>query len=1062
MIQYRDAVLKKLRAELFGPAGPPDETVVGRPYWRYLSGMLFPVDLPESEIDDEDDEKDPQAAPLGDEQADPAIALAYDALPSSMGISFFVSGAERIDCSVEGAQYETETEARDVWRRRVLATPDAPTTVAVPLPPVGERGTPEEFIWEGKARIVALCRPRGQGHLVTVSLVNAQDALPGGAGRQIEHMLFQCRFRVSVPTGSIGEYPSITRYAKHAEDEELALSYRNRRTYAIGHGCAATWDATTSPIRSVTAEPMPMFEVKGLTTDIALAPEASRCLQLQWLAHPDTAAAEIKASLESMVDAYRNWISTQEQTAKALPRDVEPPATRLLDRQHQAVRRMEKGIETLFGDDPAVFRAFRIAQEAMLTQFVWAGRRQGPRDLGEGQTEPIDVWAPAPNAPAWRPFQLAFQLVVLDSLARPESAERNLLDLLWFPTGGGKTEAYLALAAFEIALRRLRHGAAGGGTSVLMRYTLRLLTSQQFERAATLISVLETMRRNRSEFELGDEPIRLGLWVGGATTPNALDRDSDHSPGARQVLDRILNDEAPDNPFQLRVCPYCATRIIPRQRSPRTSDYGVRITATSFHMFCPDPGCLLHGEIPVSVIDEDLTQRPPTFLIGTIDKFARMVWDASSRVFFGTKGQLPPSLIIQDELHLITGPLGTIAGLYEGAIDTVLGHRGLPAKYIAATATIQRAQEQSRSLYARDASVFPPPGLDASDSFFSREDVDSPGRTFVGLMGHGLYSSLTSLIQVSAAAAAAPAAVPREQRTARDSYWTQVIYHNSRQELGKTTTMLRDDVRSRLAILQPDENERREFETIEELSANLKGAAVSEAIERLQVESPSEGAIDAVACTNMISVGVDISRLGLMIVKGQPKATSEYIQATSRVGRDKRRLPGIVLTLYAATRPRDRSHYESFQSYHTALYRAVEPATVTPYSAPARERALHAGLVLALRHILGWIEPRDARQFDTNDPEQSRILRRLKDRYVMACRADERNEVMVHLDALAREWTALVNEPGPPLSFTDARQFRGLLAQFPNDGDTVEGWPTLNSMRHVDGEVVFQVRGEQG
>jgi hypothetical protein len=275
--------------------------------------------------------------------------------------------------------------------------------------------------------------------------------------------------------------------------------------------------------------------------------------------------------------------------------------------------------------------------------------------------------------------------------------------------------------------------------------------------------------------------------------------------------------------------------------------------------------------------------------------------------------------------------------------------------------------------------------------------------------------------------------------------------------------MLRDDVRSRLEVLQPDERERRDFESVEELSANLKGPAVSEAIERLQVAWPSPATVDAVACTNMLSVGVDIARLGLMIVKGQPKSTSEYIQATSRVGRDERRPPGLVIALYTATRPRDRSHYESFQSYHSALYRGVEPTTVTPYSAPARARALHAGLVLALRHVLGWIEPRDARNFDPHNPEQSAIIQRLKERCLLACRPDERDEVAAHLDARVQEWAKLAREQGaPPLSFSEARQFRGLLAQFPTDGEDPHGyWPTLNSMRHVDGEVLFVVRGQQ-
>jgi hypothetical protein len=913
----------------------------------------------------------------------------------------------------------------------------------------------------GLARFTAVFRARGDGHLVTISLVNKQPSVTGGPGKQIAAMLFQCRFDVRAQDGDIGEYPTVTRYSQHPEDGELAISYRHRKTYGIGHGCAASWDPSARPVRALAAEPLPTLEVRGLTTDIALPQAAQPALQLQWLSHPETPSADVKRALTSLIDAYEEWVSGEDGAIEQLPTADRQTGKRMVERQTAAVARMRSGVVALFGTDPEPLRAFRIAQEAMLRQFLWARRRTGPKSIGEGDVAEIAPWATVKDAPKWRPFQLAFQLVVLESLVNPESPDRDTLDLLWFPTGGGKTEAYLALAAFEMALRRLRQGEAGAGTSVLMRYTLRLLTSQQFERAATLISVLELMRSTTPELGLGETPFRLGLWVGGETTPNHLSSGNGRSPGARERMEAILEDEQPENPFQLRSCPYCGTRIIPLQKSGRESDYGVKVTSTAFTMFCPEPRCPLHDEIPVSMVDEDLYRRPPTFLIGTIDKFARMVWDARSHVFFGTSEYLPPSLIIQDELHLITGPLGTIAGVYEAGIDTLLKKKGMSVKYVAATATIQRAPEQCKALYARKPAIFPPPGLDASDSFFSKEDTETPGRTFVGAMGHGLYSSLTSLVQVSAAAAALPSEVPEAATPERDSYWTQVIYHNSRQELGKTTTMLRDDVRTRLSMLQPNESTRRPFDSVEELSANLKGAQISEAIERLQVEWPSAGAIDAVACTNMISVGVDIARLGLMIVKGQPKATSEYIQASSRVGRDRRRLPGIVIALYAATRPRDRSHYETFQPYHQSLYRAVEPATVTPFSPPARDRALHAALVLTLRHALGWLQPRDAGKFDTEDATQQQLIDMLKLRLTRACRDDEEDDVLKHLDAVVSEWTSKTSGGPPPLSFSKDPQFRNLLVQFPGDGDEVDGWPTLNSMRHVDGEVELKVRGER-
>ena len=1182
---YRRPVVERIRKELLGPAGGEHELVVGRPSFRYITGMLFPQELDcdpselravEQEMDEATGSEDPDEAP------DATVAAAYDLLPSSMGISFYVEGSDGLRVEAVAARYErcslksileefvatgtqdsscaaaldafdldartvrtalgdVGTEVHDAvivaldlpfisvggvqlneqelisklrslvesglddealsselrqvridpntvdrfvnsgqlsaddaqsleahlgrWRmpkidgavqwRRV---PLPPGRVRIPIPAADTTAVTEYPCLEGAACVSARFRSFGPGHLVTVTLRNAAEPQTAmKADDTVEHMLFQAGFEVRTSPGAIGAYPDTKRLSLHPEDEELALAYRERRTFGIGHGCAAIWceDNTGEGIKEIRAEVLPQHVVRGLTNDVVLDdPVAEKALDLAWLSDEGRTNQELSEALDAFVAAYAGWVGNQGQEAERI--GLTPAVERLLKRQRLAVERMRRGVETVVKGSPYSFRAFQLAQRAMSIQFAWTSRRRGgPFDLGNGSVDPIQA---TELTAKWYPFQLGFQLLVLESLENHQSTDRDLVDLLWFPTGGGKTEAYLALAAFEMVHRRLRYQEPG--PAVLMRYTLRLLTAQQFERTATLVGVLETMRRGLPE--LGETPFRLGLWVGGGLTPNRLTADSATSPGALELVGELMEAEEPDNPFQLRQCPRCATRLVPRQKSPENA-YGVWADASSFRLNCPDERCELHEEIPASVVDDDLFHRPPTFLVGTIDKFARMVWDARSRSLLGLGDGLPVSLIIQDELHLITGPLGSIAGGYEAAIETVLACSGVSPKYLASTATIQRAKEQCSSLYARAPFVFPPSGLQVDDSFFSKEDRNAPGRLYLGIMGNGLYSSLTTLVQSSAAAAQAVLEVPVTDVRARDSYWTQVIYHNSKQELGKTTTMLRDDVRTRLELLESREEDRREFENVEELSANLKGSMVAEAIERLEVEwqpGRSEEVIDAVACTNMISVGVDIGRLGIMLVKGQPKSTAEYIQATSRVGRDKTRPPGIVLTMFGQTRPRDRSHYETFQSYHQALYRYVEPSSVTPFSSRARDRTLHAALVLALRQKLAWFNEDRAGELDPSEARQREVIEWLRDRISRSCRTDDRNDVETELDERIDEWLGLAAaNRSPALRFKGGAQFPALLRQFddrPNQG----AWPTLNSMRHVDGETPFVVLGQ--
>ena len=379
----------------------------------------------------------------------------------------------------------------------------------------------------------------------------------------------------------------------------------------------------------------------------------------------------------------------------------------------------------------------------------------------------------------WRPFQLAFLLLSIPSLVDPAHADRTspleaYADLLWFPTGGGKTEAYLGVAAFTMAIRRLQ-GNLGGldasrGLSVIMRYTLRLLTVQQFQRASTLLCAMEIERQAHPE-TWGNEPFTLGLWVGHQTSPNTFEDSKNAIRDARNG-----RNIGGTSPAQLSTCPWCGAPIDP-QRDIIADDKTHTTT-----LYCSDPHCTFsetqeRGGIPVKVVDDEMYHRPPTMMIATADKFAQMAWRGSVRNLFGyaekecvrhglvypddkdcngnhTKPAThakaiarirPPDLIIQDEFHLISGPLRTLVGLYEMAVDELCSwqldeNTKVHPKVIASTATVRMADEQIRRVFYRKCAVFPPSGIDVEDNFFSvqRPIEDKYGRDYIGICALGM------------------------------------------------------------------------------------------------------------------------------------------------------------------------------------------------------------------------------------------------------------------------------------------------------------------------------------
>jgi len=1045
-------IVDYLERQLVGPVGGDHEVLLEEPAGRYLTGILYPLverDDPGQAAADADEEADEQGGQVGDarEFDDDPVALAGQHKPSSAGLSFMISEWSALVVEVSFARYAVSGVTPRRWTRSAvqMAGKDALRLLPDGLP--GRRGTGQCSVLGGAVTLDAVWRPRTDGSvIVTVSLVNRTRALT--RAEEAAGCLLQVSLRARPEAGEILRYPSAPHLYGDDEAEEFELLYRAVPTYAVGHGVAAAWsgDGQETP-EWIFSSYLPTQVVPGVSFEV---PGHDRIRGMARLARFDTAeAADLLTELDAFVASYDAWArSLHARLDDDVPVRLRGAAERVLEDVDQARLRMRTGVR-LLESDHTVRRAFALANRAMHRQMVHGGRNLAgePHEIADAPDARPDY---PEDSGRWHPFQLGFLLLTLHGAAADDSPDRDMVDLIWFPTGGGKTEAYLGLTAFVIMLRRLRGGEQESGTTVITRYTLRLLTAQQFQRAATLICSCELLRRENPGL-LGDESISIGLWVGQNNSPNDYRQ-------ARALLERLRNSEPVDTSFQIETCPWCGTRIVPGERST-DARWGIVATNDRFHIRCLNRRCPFQHELPVSVVDEHLYDRPPTFLVGTVDKFARTVWDPRSSVFFGSGGHPGPSLVIQDEFHLISGPLGTMVGIYEAAFDVLLAHNGARPKFVASTATIRRAEEQTKGVFGREVALFPPAGLEADDSYFARTDRESPGRLYAGVMPQG-HTPLTGLVHLSAALLQAPVDLDLSP-AGEDAYRTLVVYHNSLRELGKTITLAHDDIPARVKVIAADENNLRPLtdDDVVELTSNVPARDIQPLLQRLGRSYREQGAVSLAASTNMLSVGVDVSRLGLMVVVGQPKTTAEYIQASSRVGR---RQPGLVITLYSPSKPRDRSHYEAFMADHTTLYRSVEPTSVTPFSLPARTRALHADLVILARHARGWSAEPDAAAFDNEDPEIQALIEMLEER---AARADpgEYEKTREHLRQLAAEWTTKAfrtpDEPG--LTYSARSRRSPLPALLRRYADRTDAWPTLDSMRNVDVTVDLVVRGAE-
>ena len=726
--------------------------------------------------------------------------------------------------------------------------------------------------------------------------------------------------------------------------------------------------------------------------------------------------------------------------------------------------------------------------------------------------------------PEWRPFQLAFVLLNLAGLVDRRHVDRETADLLFFPTGGGKTEAYLGLAAFVIAHRRLSgSGVLGAGVAVIMRYTLRLLTLDQLARAAGVVCALELMRTDPKNVDeqgrrlLGDWPIEIGLWVGSDASPNKLGGKgkSDETTAVGRVR-RYRNGRDKRAPAPLKACPWCGTAFTPSSFACMPNEHA----PTNLEIRCANTCCDFsrNRPLPILTVDEPIYRRLPAFLIATVDKFAALPWVGETGAFFGHVNRFeevvgfygaaepgrgrplfndfsldPPDLIIQDELHLIAGPLGTVAGLYEAAIDQLAsrgtgGNRVRP-KIVASTATVRRAADQIEALFDRGkTSVFPPSCIDRTDSFFARTVPSSqnPARLYLGIAAQGrgpklvFLRSLTTLVAAAQAAYDAHAVGNGKDRNPADPYMTALCYFNALRELGGARRIVEDEVRDRAGRYG---TQRRRVEPADkpfadrsikepmELTSRVSTDEVAKAKQRLEaVFGLGDETVAVALATNMISVGLDIARLGLMIVQGQPKTAAEYIQATSRVGRDHSR-PGLVLAVLNLHKPRDRMHFEQFGQFHRTFYRAVEATSVTPWAARALDRALAAIVVAAARHIDGTLTPDAAvnelkNHVGTRAAVRDAIVARAPERMIAGGRA----ALTVLIDDILDAWIATADEQsagGNAFAYAQRKSPHRLLhmplePEIGNLAAPHQRFIAGRSMRDVEPNVALKVRDPHG
>ncbi len=862
------------------------------------------------------------------------------------------------------------------------------------------------------------------------------------------------------------------------EDSFNKLIYRDYINYGEGYNTSVTWGKENG-LNYIATDFLPSQE----TPDVGVVPskiegnkvvnriEDDQVLSMRYLSTLTIGGVQdnhVLNGLTQFVDAYggeNGWIEEKSQKLQANPENLPEKAFELLKRQLEACKRdylrLKRNIELLRHDNKAM-AAFRTMNTAMFMQLHHSIKTKISQpfvtnDEAEGYYKTVVL----EQDYKWRSFQLGFILLNIDAFVRPDAddntvddvfksgwPERNeIADLVWFPTGGGKTEAYLGIIAFTIAYRRFTKGEQAYGTTVLMRYTLRMLTLQQFQRATLLICALEVIRKDYFRIphscKLGTDRITIGMFVGRGSLPNTWDGEENSMVSAFTNISRNIAAKSKiSTNLPYTDCPWCGGELFVKEDLPNVypnhirkgNKYGID---TQLNIACNSIGCTFHrsrptnnDSLPFRLFDEDIYKFPPTLLFGTVDKFAALANNISTapgernkdsrrllgKGYFGRNKErdvLPPELIIQDELHLLLGPLGSSVGLFEKSIDALCTYNNeegfvIKPKIVTSTATTRNTDKQIFALFNRRSEIFPKQGIFADDSFFAFNkrkinniDEYESKRKYVGILPVGKTQvwmqlriaaiTLThrlkylketySLDEIFEHPETVPSAALKK---VFDYYHTVLAYYNSLKDVGKTQSQLSHYLPGDVAYVVEntipwsfmDQLIRKKGEINEsELTGRLSGEevktnladiekswnliSINEKPQTLNTNIPPEFVI----ATNMISVGIDVSRFNTMIISSMPRNVAEYIQASSRVARDE---AGVVFTVHHPFRSRDISHYQRFKEFHEKFYSYVEPISVTPFASKALDRylAMYAAVLIRHSETLGLMNNEDAKEID--------------------------------------------------------------------------------------------------